>query len=65
MKRPLIFISLIIILVIYILLYNVVDREKFAGALTQLYAKGPQDTYLYGDVDRYIYPGLFRTSKTI
>lgn len=46
----------IILFVIYSLIYSTYTNEHFAGALTQLYAKGPQDTYLYGNVDKYIYP---------
>ena len=37
------------------LLYN--HKETFAGALLQLYAKGPQDYYLTGDTNlSYNYP---------
>ena len=31
----------------------------FAGAMTQLYAKGPQDSYLTYDTDKYIPPYLY------
>lgn len=50
---------LLLVIVAIIILYrfftavNDVD-EKFSGALVQLYAKGPQDLYLTGDVEKYI-----------
>lgn len=33
-------------------------KEKFAGALTQLYAKGPQDRYLTVGTEKYVPPEL-------
>lgn len=53
---------IIIVFVLYILVYNYIKNEKFAGALTQLYAKGPQDRYLYGNVEKYIYPYPYQYS---
>lgn len=45
-------IIIIIIIVLLLLLTN--DKENFSmGALTQLYSKGPQDTYLTGDAWKY------------
>ena len=35
------------------------ERETFAGAMTQLYAKGPQDSYLTVGTDKYIPPYLY------
>ncbi len=33
--------------------YDSQENEHYSGALTQLYAKGAQDSYLYGDVWKY------------
>ena len=46
--------KIIIILIILIILYALYDKnENYAGALIQLYAKGPQDAYLTDD--KYMY----------
>ena len=50
-KKIILIIIFLIVLLFY--LYNK-HEEQFAGALLQLYAKGPQDRYLTGD-DRYFY----------
>lgn len=43
---------IIIIIIVLLLLHD--NRENFGmGALTQLYAKGLQDTYLTGDAWKY------------
>jgi len=50
----------LIILFIIILVYfyrNKIDTFS-TGALTQLYAKGPQDLYLTGNIGQYIPPYL-------
>ncbi len=47
-------IIVIIIALAIFLLYNY--KENFAGALLQLYAKGPQDYYLTGDNYSYYNP---------
>lgn len=42
------------------LIYNKDIKETYNfGALTQLYAKGPQDTYLTGDAWKYIPPYFY------
>jgi len=45
----------ILIVIIFIFLFNLNKIEKYNGALTQLYAKGPMDTYLSGDAWKYLY----------
>ena len=36
---------------------SLVNSEQFGvGALTQLYAKGPEDVYLTSGIEQYIYP---------
>jgi hypothetical protein len=39
---------LLLLVLILVVLYLINKRENYAGALTQLYAKGPQDYYLTG-----------------
>ena len=34
--------------------YKLVNMEQFGGALVQLMAKGPQDSYLTVDTDKYV-----------
>lgn len=46
----------IVVVVICILFLK--NREKFAGALTQLYAKGPQDKYLTVGTEKYVPPEM-------
>ena len=43
-----------VLLVIYLCLRNRNKEHYGSGALMQLYAKGPQDTYLTGDATKYI-----------
>jgi hypothetical protein len=45
---------IIVILFIIVILYDK-HEEQFAGALMQLYAKGPQDMYLTGLNNRNMY----------
>jgi len=59
MIAQLLIIICLIVFILYSLAYSTYTNEHFAGALTQLYAKGPQDTYLYGNVNKYIYPYPF------
>lgn len=49
------FLILLVILIIILVSY---EYENFTGALTQLYAKGPQDSYLTVGTDQYIPPYL-------
>lgn len=51
------FCGIILILLLVIICWRI-NKENFAGALTQLYAKGPQDLYLTGNVEKYIPPFL-------
>jgi hypothetical protein len=44
----------IIIIAILIYINKKNENEKFSGALTQLYAKGPQDIYLTTDIEKYV-----------
>jgi len=44
-------ILIVLFIAVLILFYN---KQEHAGALMQLYAKGPQDYYLTGDTDYYI-----------
>ena len=45
----------IIIIIIYYFFYT--KKEKMsAGTVMQLYQKGPQDLYLYGDAYKYTWP---------
>ena len=48
---------LIFLIVLGLLFWKCTNlKEGFAGALTQLYAKGPQDRYLIGNqADKYYY----------
>lgn len=55
-----ILIGILIIFVIIIAIYKNKNDENFSGALTQLYAKGPQDTYLNVDIEKYV-PELWHT----
>ena len=48
-------IVVIVGLIIFISLHSDIKIEGFSGALTQLYAKGPQDTYLTNDAYKYLY----------
>lgn len=43
------------IVFIFLVLF-LIKKEKFAGALTQLYAKGPEDVYLTSGIQKYIPP---------
>lgn len=49
-------ITIITIIVIILIIIVLLERKEgySAGALTQLMAKGPQDTYLTGDAWKYI-----------
>lgn len=49
-------IVIIIIILILAIAYYYYKYEKFSslGALTQLYAKGPQDLYLTSDTEKYV-----------
>lgn len=58
-----IIIILIVVLLLIKLLFNTV--EGFGGALVQLYSKGPQDTYLTVDTDKYIYPYHYYRSYSL
>ena len=49
--------SLLLIIIFILIIFNFLKYKKedySQGALTQLYAKGPQDTYLTGDAWKYI-----------
>lgn len=46
----------LIIILIIVLLYLFNKKENYAGALIQLYSKGPQDYYLTGDYPYTYYP---------
>lgn len=47
----------IIIIVLFLLTFK---KEKYSQAtITQLVAKGPQDTYLTGDAWKYLYPWYY------
>ena len=52
----------IIIAVILLTLYK--KNETFAGAMTQMYAKGPEDHYLTTNTDQYIPPFLYYNNWT-
>ena len=56
MNKTFIIILLIIIIVIFKIIKNKYRDEKFAGALTQLVAKGPMDFYLTTGNEKYVYP---------
>ena len=48
------------VIVLFILFNNKNNKEHYsAGALTQLFAKGPEDTYLSGDAWKYIPYGYY------
>ncbi len=49
---------LFILFAVFLLLDCGRKTDKFSdiGALTQLYAKGPQDLYLTTDTEKYMYP---------
>jgi hypothetical protein len=48
--------KIMFVLIIILILYLLYDKnENYGGALTQLYAKGPQDIYLTGN-DYIYYP---------
>jgi hypothetical protein len=51
-------IGFIILLTLFVILSLVADKKESynLGALNQLMAKGPQDTYLSGDAWKYINP---------
>ena len=53
MVNKLIFVILLILSIVILKKYCNTDREDF-GALTQLYAKGPQDVHLMVDVEKYV-----------
>lgn len=57
--------AVLAILVIMYIGYNMTkpDIEHYSGtgALTQLYAKGPQDLYLTNDAKKYIYNDYYRS----
>lgn len=42
-----------VLIFLFIHVYKINNQEHF-GALTQLYAKGPQDSYLTVGTDRYV-----------
>lgn len=46
---------IIILLLVGFILFNDMKKEHQTGALIQLHAKGPQDTYLTGDAWRHLY----------
>ena len=51
---------IILTIAIFVFLFFYINAEKFsAGALTQMYAKGPQDHYLTTETDQYIPPYYF------
>jgi hypothetical protein len=52
------FIWILLLIFIFIIILLSIEYENFAGALTQLYAKGPQDNYLTVDTEKYIPPYL-------
>lgn len=45
---------LLILALLILLVFLCIRKENFSGALTQLFAKGPQDTYMIGN-DAYRY----------
>lgn len=49
---------IIIAILVCVMIYNTYNEKpnnpEPMGALTQLYAKGPQDTYLTSDIEHYI-----------
>lgn len=45
---------IVIIVIILVLIVLSTRKEGYEGALIQLMAKGPQDTYLTGDAWKYI-----------
>ena len=50
----------IIVMIIVLILYNAEKEHYGEGALIQLVAKDPQDTYLTGDAFKYMYyPTLY------
>ena len=50
--------TLVVIIIVALILYlfNIEKEHYGEGALIQLMAKGPQDTYLTGDAWKYIPP---------
>ena len=44
---------ILVLMLISVLLYLFNKKENYAGALIQLYSKGPQDYYLTGDYPYY------------
>lgn len=51
-------ITVLVILIIAFVAYSTINSKEHysgTGALTQLYAKGPQDLYLTDDAKKYIY----------
>ena len=49
------FLVVIFIVALILYLYNLEKEHYGEGALIQLMAKGPQDTYLTGDALKYMY----------
>jgi hypothetical protein len=56
MNYPNIDFLIILFLLVVLYCYNTTNKEKFVGALQQLYAKGPQDMYLTTNTGKYVYP---------
>jgi hypothetical protein len=44
-----------VISIIFMIRNNILEKFSSQGALTQLYAKGPQDLYLSGDAWKHLY----------
>ena len=63
-KYKIYIIIFVILLLSILLLYH--TNEHFAGALLQLYAKGPQDYYLTGNESLfpYYYPNYYSYNDT-
>lgn len=55
-KHHIVIFLVIITLVYLIFIYDPKTEEYSQGALTQLYAKGPQDLYLTTNTEKYLHP---------
>lgn len=50
------------IILISIAIIFLSDKEPFAGAMVQMYAKNPEDTYLTSNIEQYIPPYFNNTN---
>ena len=46
----------ILLIILFVVFYLSKHNEHYAGALIQLYSKGPQDSYLTNNDHNYYYP---------